>query len=79
MKANIKPITPDRVTVLECFEEDCIFKHECANHVTAGDFRTEDGLVPDISLVEGVYHCSRDPVCTMRGAVLSDFTYGNEQ
>lgn len=79
--ANIAAIPPVHVkcaTVLECQEQDCPFNRECANHCTAGDFRTEDGLVPDIRKINDKYCCDRNPQPSFLGAVLSDFTHCND-
>jgi hypothetical protein len=32
--------------LIVCKSRDCRYKRECANHTTAGDFRTEDGFTP---------------------------------
>lgn len=42
---------------IDCLEKDCPLKHECANHETAGDFRNEDGLTPDLYIVDGHFFC----------------------
>lgn len=34
-----------------CLSKTCQFKAECANHETAGDFRTEDGFSPELSIL----------------------------
>lgn len=34
----------------ECESRTCPFARECAQHRTAGDFRSEDGFSPDITL-----------------------------
>src|ERR1700693_6518734 len=46
---------------IECQEEDtsCPHTRECANHMTAGDFRSEDGSKPDLQ--NDVWHCSKQP------------------
>lgn len=31
-------------------KEECPHSKECANHDTAGDFRSEDGMTPNITL-----------------------------
>ncbi len=40
-----------------CKEEKCPFRKECANHVTAGDFRSEDGIAPNLTYLGGEIHC----------------------
>lgn len=67
----IKPLSETQVSVLEC-KETCPYDRECANHESAGDFRTDDGLVPTLTKVEGGYHCDRNPKRTGGGAILSD-------
>ncbi len=78
MKINMKPISTDFVTVLECFEEDCPYIRYCANHVTAEDYRVEDGLVPNITGDGLDWHCDQDPICSLQGAVLSNLQHSNE-
>lgn len=34
-----------------CASKDCRFKRECANHVTAGEFRSEDGFTPVLRIM----------------------------
>lgn len=36
---------------IDCNSEDCIFRKECANHASAGDFRSEGGFTPELSLL----------------------------
>lgn len=38
------------VNGLNCAEENCPFNRECANHESAGDFRSEDGFTPQLRL-----------------------------
>lgn len=40
-----------------CISNICKFSRECANHTTAGDFRTEDGFTPEITVVSGEVVC----------------------
>lgn len=35
-----------------CHSEECKFRSECANHVTAGDWRSESGFSPELSVVD---------------------------
>lgn len=37
---------------IECYSRDCPFKKECTNHSSAGDFRTEWGMRPDIRNID---------------------------
>lgn len=41
-----------------CLSETCPYNRECANHVTAGDFRSEDGFTPLLIELHGEYFCS---------------------
>jgi len=43
--------------IVECCEENCPFLRECANHRTAGDFRTEDGVRPRLHYRLGKLMC----------------------
>jgi hypothetical protein len=36
-----------------CLEETCLYRKNCANHVSAGDFRSEDGFTPELNLKQG--------------------------
>ena len=40
-----------------CESNDCKFKRECANHTSAGDFRSEDGFSPILTLQRGNVKC----------------------
>jgi hypothetical protein len=40
-----------------CLEETCLYRKSCANHVSAGDFRSEDGFTPKLSLGQGNVYC----------------------
>jgi hypothetical protein len=40
-----------------CLEETCLYRKNCANHVSAGDFRSEDGFTPKLSLGQGNVFC----------------------
>lgn len=42
-----------------CEDKQCPQKKECANHVTAGDFRSEDGFTPNLIKVEKQYYCDK--------------------
>jgi hypothetical protein len=54
-----------------CEDVHCLFRKQCANHTTAGDFRSEDGLTPDLKEIEnGEWWCSQNP-CD-QGAILID-------
>lgn len=53
---DINPAT--ELSYLECRSE-CPLDRECANHTTAGDFRSEDGFTPNLKKVNGVWMCSQ--------------------
>jgi len=57
----------------EC-QATCPYSSECANHVTAGDFRTEGGDTPDLTKIEEDWWCSKAPKANGAGAVLTDGT-----
>ncbi len=40
------------LTSIYCGEEDCIYKRTCANHVSAGDYRMEDGFTPELQFIK---------------------------
>jgi hypothetical protein len=44
-------------TYFDCASTECPFVHECAQHETAGDFRSESGFSPKIKEVEGEWMC----------------------
>ena len=41
-----------------CLSKTCVFNRECANHETAGDYRSEDGFKPEIVEINGEYYCN---------------------
>lgn len=43
--------------IVDCEERLCPFQKECANHTTAGDFRTEDGIRPKLHYRNGKLMC----------------------
>jgi hypothetical protein len=44
-----------------CYDESCPHAGSCANHDTAGNFRTEDGLTPNLTKILGVWMCDQNP------------------
>jgi len=42
-----------------CEEKDCMHMYSCAQHGSAGDFRSEDGMTPDLIVEQGVPYCSK--------------------
>jgi hypothetical protein len=43
---------------LICEETECKYSRECANHSSAGDFRSEEGASPNLSLIKGEVICA---------------------
>lgn len=43
---------------INCQEVRCPFKHTCANHRTAGDFRAEGGFSPELFEENGKVFCA---------------------
>lgn len=54
MKIEVEPKT---CAVVQCLEKNCRWNRVCANHYTAGDFRTEGGARPILSLRAGEVFC----------------------
>jgi len=55
----------------ECRDDTCPHRRNCANHCSAGDFRTEDGSTPDLKeTASGNWQCSKDPKAIGMGARL---------
>lgn len=40
-----------------CLSNKCVYKRECANHTSAGDFMVEDGFTPEIEKIGEDYIC----------------------
>jgi hypothetical protein len=55
MKINVEP--KDKCKAVICLEKNCPWNKVCANNYTAGDFRSEDGVTPRISLRNGEVYC----------------------
>ncbi len=55
-KMKIK-VEPKNCAAVQCLEDHCPWKRVCANHASAGDFRTEGGSRPILTLKNGVVHC----------------------
>lgn len=54
MKIKVEPKT---CAAVQCLEDKCPWNRVCANHVTAGDFRTEGGSRPLLRLKQGEIFC----------------------
>lgn len=52
-------------------QAQCPFDRECANHISAGDYRTESGLTSDLHRVGKHWECSQCPTLNL-GAILID-------
>ncbi len=55
MKIKVAP--RDLYKAIICLEIDCPYKKECANHTSAGDFRSEEGFKPEIYINNGDVVC----------------------
>lgn len=42
-----------------CLEQTCPWKKDCAQHDTSGDFRSEDGMTPNLACRNGQWFCSK--------------------
>lgn len=42
-----------------CNINDCYHKRECSQHTTAGDYRSEDGMTPDLKIIQNYVCCSK--------------------
>lgn len=62
-----------------CYEETCPHKRECANHLTAGDFRTDDGATPQLKKVNDIWVCTQTPKHEDAGAILADGSCVNDR
>jgi len=62
-----------------CLDVTCPFKQNCANHTTAGDYRTEDGLTPDLVKTDAGWKCNRCPGQTGCGAIMVSGAYIGER
>lgn len=56
-----------------CFAANCARRAYCANHQTAGDYRTEDGMTPNLVLRDGQWLCTKK-VGPNNGAILANGT-----
>jgi hypothetical protein len=63
-----------------CYDAGCPHGRSCANHATAGEFRYEGGLTPDLrQVVPGSWRCSQQPTETKLGAALIDGSHINDK
>lgn len=42
-----------------CLDDECEHKRVCANHESAGDYRSEDGPTPNVSIVNNELSCNK--------------------
>lgn len=47
----------EKYNCIICLQENCKWDGVCANHATAGDFRSEGGPRPLLKLLSGELHC----------------------
>lgn len=64
MRLNIPPIDMKIHTdpkglykSINCLETNCLYRASCANHTSAGDYRSEDGFRPELYLQDGEVYC----------------------
>ena len=55
-----------------CESIECKFRRECANHCSAGDFRSEDGFSPKLTIENGQVNCE-----TYHSSVINSISYTN--
>lgn len=60
------PIKTNQIDVA-CYSKDCPFKKECANHISAGDFREEGGFMPKIRKENNEYFCDTYDMPPLKG------------
>jgi hypothetical protein len=54
---KVKEVKTNPKWPLVCENDDCQYRYECANHQSAGDFRTDGGIQPRLMYIRGVLHC----------------------
>jgi len=61
-----------------CLDGLCPFYRDCANHITAGEWREACGLTPNLrEVVPGSWRCNQNPT-EPNGPIAIDGTYFNE-
>jgi hypothetical protein len=58
-----------------CSSEDCPHHKECANHTSAGAYRSLHGDTPALIMVGSEWLCTKCPESHGRGAILIDGTF----
>lgn len=61
-----------------CLDNECPHAGECANHTTAGDYRSEDGPTPDLTKTLSGWSCNRSLTERGRGAILTDGSFAGD-
>lgn len=64
---KIKTDHKELYRIVNCLEQNCPYRRSCANHDSAGDFRSEDGFSPELHLRRGQIYCD-----TIHDAPLAD-------
>jgi|SRR5579862_7245937 len=54
---KIKAEPKEKYPAVICLQKNCKWDRVCANHETAGDFRSEGGPRPLLKLLNGELHC----------------------
>ncbi len=39
-------------------EEECLYKYSCANHASAGIYRSESGFTPELLIIADKFYCN---------------------
>lgn len=55
---NVKINVTRGFIAIICNEKKCQYAKQCANHTSAGNFRTDDGMTPELSLKDGEVYCN---------------------
>lgn len=42
-----------------CHDTICIFRYNCANHITAGELREESGFTPNLKKKKNIWFCDK--------------------
>lgn len=56
----------------ECCDEECKYRKECAQHETAGFFRTEDGFTPELLIIGNLCYCDTKDRASLKGLSYED-------
>ena len=74
MKRYLIKVSPYDGGSPECLEEhtSCEYVKNCANHCTAGDYRSQDGDTPDLLKTGDEWFCSKKPSNDGLGVSMGD-------